>query len=817
MKLLRYLLCMVFALPASFTFADEVQLGNVDSFYPRAIRLQANGINNGRLLASIDVANAGNIYESLDDGITWNKVGTVTEREAPCCTELYEVPRNLGPVAAGTLFWATSVNLTGAGPRGIRIYKSTDLGRSWSYHSMPVSGGNSGLWEAEFAIDSQGRLVVYYASEEHKGAGYNQLLAHKISTDGGISWSNEIFDVAIGGGIERPGMPTVTKLPNGTYVMVYEICGISNCDTYMRTSPNGIDWGNPADKGKRIESIAGHHLSHAPTVNWINDGTPNGTLVVAGQVLRNSNNSNATMNGKAFMVNKNLGNGLWQEMQTPLFTPSDGKSPCTNYSTQLIAGKNPGEIIQLANRNCRFVIDKGLLNNPVNDGVYRLVAQHSNKALDVSNCSSTNGANVHQWPWAGGDCQRWKLQNLGNGEYRITSQRSGQALEVANCATQNGSNVQQWPANGAECQTWKIDEVGDGYYRLIAKHSGKVLDVAACDTANGANVQQWDWLGGGCQRWRIEPVSANEIAADTYNLIAQHSNQALEVAGCAAGDGANVQQWPVNGASCQQWKIQATADGFYQLIAQHTNKALDVNACSPDNGGNVHQWTANNADCQKWSIERLSTGDYRLLSKVSGKALDVSACSQTNGANVQQWQWIGGPCQRWALQSISASKSSAPASSVSSSSTSLAIQSSAATSSRSSVSVSSSSVQSSSFQSSKGQSSAAQSSVSSTSNNLLTCTLGTSDQWNNGFVLNNITVTNRSNQTLQSWQVRLQFVNSVQVTGSWNSQVTQTGNSVLVKNASFNGTLAPGQSVSFGLQGSHGGNFVLPLCAANHL
>ena len=96
MKLLRYLLCMALALPASWTLADEVQLGNVDSFYPRAVRLQANGVNNGRLLARLDVANAGNINESLDDGISWNKVGTVPARDAPCCTELYEVPRNVG-------------------------------------------------------------------------------------------------------------------------------------------------------------------------------------------------------------------------------------------------------------------------------------------------------------------------------------------------------------------------------------------------------------------------------------------------------------------------------------------------------------------------------------------------------------------------------------------------------------------------------------------------------------------------------------------------------------------------------------------------
>ena len=248
--------------------ANETLLEDVDSFYPRLIRLQASGAANGRLIASFDVIGAGRIYQSTDDGVSWTNIATIDETQFAhtCCSELYEVPQQLGGTAAGTLFWAVSTH-NGPAPasRAIKIYKSTDQGYTWSYLSTPVTG-NTGLWEAEFAIDPSGRLVMYYASEEHKGSGYNQLIAHKISTDGGVTWGGEVVDIAMADTIQRPGMPTVTRLPNGTYFMVYEICGSTHhCDTFFRTSSNATGWGSPTSIGTKIVSVSGNHFSHAPT------------------------------------------------------------------------------------------------------------------------------------------------------------------------------------------------------------------------------------------------------------------------------------------------------------------------------------------------------------------------------------------------------------------------------------------------------------------------------------------------------------------------------------------------------------------------
>lgn len=658
MRQLTTVIIFLFAL-VNWGYGQEVLLENVDSFYPRMIRLEANGSSNGRLIASFDIIGAGRIYESTDDGVSWSQIATITENgyANTCCSELYEVPQNLASTSAGTLFWAVSAH-DGTPPanRAIKIYKSTDQGNTWSYFSTPVTG-STGLWEAEFVIDDNGQLVMYYASEEHKGSGYNQLIAHKISTDGGATWGSETIDIGIADNDQRPGMPTVSKLPNGDYVMVYEICGPTyNCDAFIRTSSDGVNWGSITNVGTLIESVSGNHFSHAPTVTWIDNGTTNGELLVAGQVLRNSSDVNVPENGKKYMVNSTNGSGLWAERCAPIFTLSDGTNPCTNYSTQFVSRPGGTEIIQLANRECRVYSGIGTFNVPFADGVYRLTAKHSGKALDVNACSSDDGANVQQWPWVGGDCQRWKLEYLGNREYSITSQESGKVLEVANCDATNGGNVQQWPWNGADCQRWYIEPTGDGYFRIMSKNSGRVLDVDACSATDGQNVQQWEWLGGDCQQWKLEPVSPNQIPTGTYRISSKSSSKVLDVSGCSSSAGANVQQWPWNGANCQRWTINETADGFYEILSNASGLALDVNGCSPNSGSNVQVWTGTGANCQRWGFEEVETGYYKIISKNGSKVLDVSECSLDDGANIQQWEWLGGDCQRWALEGVTQSQ-----------------------------------------------------------------------------------------------------------------------------------------------------------------
>jgi poly(hydroxyalkanoate) depolymerase family esterase len=81
-------------------------------------------------------------------------------------------------------------------------------------------------------------------------------------------------------------------------------------------------------------------------------------------------------------------------------------------------------------------------------------------------------------------------------------------------------------------------------------------------------------------------------------------------------------------------------------------------------------------------------------------------------------------------------------------------------------------------------------------------------QWNTGFQTN-ITVTNGSTAR-SSWKVSWTFGAGQTITQLWNGTATQSGSSVSVTNASFNGSLGAGASTSFGFTGTWSGSNPIP-------
>lgn len=89
------------------------------------------------------------------------------------------------------------------------------------------------------------------------------------------------------------------------------------------------------------------------------------------------------------------------------------------------------------------------------------------------------------------------------------------------------------------------------------------------------------------------------------------------------------------------------------------------------------------------------------------------------------------------------------------------------------------------------------------------CSDGSVDTWPGGVVVNNYTVTNTSSDAL-SWQLDLDFENTVTVTNIWNASAITNGDIVTVSGPS----LGAGQSVTFGFQGAYSGSIETPTCEA---
>ncbi|MDX3639499.1 glycoside hydrolase family 18 chitinase [Streptomyces sp. MB09-02B] len=86
-----------------------------------------------------------------------------------------------------------------------------------------------------------------------------------------------------------------------------------------------------------------------------------------------------------------------------------------------------------------------------------------------------------------------------------------------------------------------------------------------------------------------------------------------------------------------------------------------------------------------------------------------------------------------------------------------------------------------------------------------TATYAKPQDWGSGFE-GKWTVKNTGTTTISSWTVEWDFPSGTSVTSAWDADVTSSGTRWTAKNKSWNGTLAPGASVSFGFNGSGSGS-----------
>ncbi|KAJ5630374.1 Neuraminidase [Penicillium longicatenatum] len=256
------------------------------------------------------------IYRSKDYGKTWSAYSNVTDkvngyglRYQPF---LYYLTESIGSFKAGTILLAGNSIPEDLSTTHIDLYASHDQGLTWEFVSHIASGGealpNNGLtpvWEP-FLMTYKGKMICYY-SDQRDNATYGQKLVHQVSSDL-KKWGPVVDDVAYPTYTDRPGMPTVTKLPNGQYIYMYEygsFFGTSSYSfpVYYRLSSNPLDF-NSAE-GIQLIATDGTKPTSAPYVVWTPYGGKHGTIIANGQ------------SSSSIFVNKALGKGEWTKVSSP--------------------------------------------------------------------------------------------------------------------------------------------------------------------------------------------------------------------------------------------------------------------------------------------------------------------------------------------------------------------------------------------------------------------------------------------------------------------------------------------------------------------
>ncbi|AYG85228.1 Xyloglucanase [Streptomyces hundungensis] len=135
-----------------------------------------------------------------------------------------------------------------------------------------------------------------------------------------------------------------------------------------------------------------------------------------------------------------------------------------------------------------------------------------------------------------------------------------------------------------------------------------------------------------------------------YTLVSVRSDKALGVPGADTSDGVRIrQEGRAAGATSQQWRLRATADGYYELENRGTHKVVGVRGASVRSAAAVEQQTDRGSAAQQWRLRDVGDGTVAFVSRGSGMVLDVWGGGSDEGVPVIQYADQGSTNQRWRL------------------------------------------------------------------------------------------------------------------------------------------------------------------------
>lgn len=468
-------------------YASPSNATDYGALYPKTVELRHSGSANGTLLATFEKVQTTMpyfpIYRSTDSGATWSQVSSVTDTVNGWGNRnggfLYELPQQIGSLPTGTILCVGLSAPSDKSAERMVLYKSTDHGLTWSFVSRIASSGGyttTPIWEP-FVTVANGKLIVYYSDERDK-ANHNQKIVHQTSTDG-VTWTAPVDDVAATDSNLRPGMPVVSQLADGRYLMTYEIVNLSGVPNNFKISSNPESW-NPTDLGTTID----------------HGGSPYNVVLPNGKILYDS------YGGADVLVNTANGAGSW--------TPVKVKE-AAGYSRTLQYVTATGRVLIMScggfwqgTKNTITYGDEDFGNST--GAYYKLVNRGSGKVLGVLGGALGDGKAAVQWSDTGSADQAWHVTTLANGNTVFGNRGSGRVLGVYQGSTSQGASVVQWLDTGATDQRWQLVAAGS-YVKIKNANSGQVLGVLGGSATDGAQIVQWADTGSADQQWTLVKVS----------------------------------------------------------------------------------------------------------------------------------------------------------------------------------------------------------------------------------------------------------------------------------------------------------------------
>ncbi len=140
------------------------------------------------------------------------------------------------------------------------------------------------------------------------------------------------------------------------------------------------------------------------------------------------------------------------------------------------------------------------------------------------------------------------------------------------------------------------------------------------------------------------------IANGTYVITSVHSGFALDDPGFSAKESTDMEQYPVNNGTNQQWKVTNLGNNVITLTNVASGQLLDVVGASKANSALVDQYPSNGQTNQQWQVISVGGGHYELVSVNSKLALDVDGGGTAQKELIDQYAYQGNSWQQWTFQ-----------------------------------------------------------------------------------------------------------------------------------------------------------------------
>lgn len=646
-------------LPAAGTSFNPEGGRAAGTTYAKIVVLKHNGSANGQQLVTFDQLVLENgvqvypIHRSTNDGLSWSRVSQIIpSNDFPGWTRtaqpfLYELPQATGGLAAGTILFSGMIMPVDRSASKLVLYKSTDRGGTWSLISTIDQGGpavydpspsstTTTVWEPSLIVDGQGGLAVYYSDERQKSSGVLQAVSYRRSTDGGQTWGPLVNVSAPTNSSDRPGMITVTKLPDGRYMASFEVVNrpsqsLNTAPVYVKFSSDGLNWSPSTSLGTPVKLADGSGIGSSPFMRWVPTGGPRGMVVIAAKWALTPGNQ--IDGGQNFFVNYNLGEGPWERLPFPVtYDAADNEGGTfSGFAQGIDIGADGRTLYQATN-----VENLTTTYNDIRVGSLRLDAQQyeaerAQRTADTNLVTDRDAANGQ------------KVGNINTATSAVTftvrPPAAGTYTMYVRYANGTGANSSHGVQvnNGSTTTLTYTPTPSWGRYRFAS------LNVTL---PAGDNAVRFTRIAGFAELDAIHLAAASEMNPQ-FRLVNRNSGRFAEILGASAADGAPAGQWGDTGNATQAWTLRAIGSN-YEIVNANSGKLLEIPNAATGDGVDAVQWGPTGSATQRWTATRVGA-HWRFTNANSGKVLEVNGASTADGAVLQQWPSTGGNHQQWQL------------------------------------------------------------------------------------------------------------------------------------------------------------------------